>query len=222
MKKHLHSLLLMFVCTSSLLIGSCNKEAAVVAQQSIETRLANDPVFKNTLTAAADLGMNLNIESLSKESNIADLKSIAERINNKTATAQDYARIKEITGVSYADFIAQLQKFALSLNDLNKKYPELSKMKQAELSSTVTKAIQLNPALQSFVNNPTGKALKVAACPLRDICNLAVVLVKLFGGDAICTAISVSTIPVIGGILCQLILSVGVSILVGICNALPC
>ena len=222
MKKYFHSLLLMFVCGSSLLIESCNKEVAAVKQQSIESRLANDPLFKNTLTAAADLGMNLNIESLSKESNIVDLKSIAEKINNKTASTQDYARIKEITGVPYADFIAQLQKFAISLNDLNKKYPELSKMKEAEVSAAVTKAIQLNPALQSFVNNPTGKAMKAAACPLRDICNLAVVLVKLFGGDAICTAISVSTIPIIGGILCQLVLSVGVSILAGICNALPC
>src|SRR3954466_12905847 len=112
MKKYFHSFLLMFVCTASLLIGSCNKETAVAPKQSIESRLANDPVFKSTLTAAADLGMNLNIESLSKDSNIADLQSIAARINNKTATSQDYSRIQEITGVSYNDFIAQLQKFA--------------------------------------------------------------------------------------------------------------
>jgi hypothetical protein len=221
MKKITSKLLLLFICMGSLLIGACQKES-VSAEQTIESKLSKDPLFKTTLQAAADLGMNLNIESLSNENNIQELQSIAQRITVKMATADDYARVQEIAGVSYNDLVSKLQNFAVSLNDLNKKYPELGKMKQDKLSAAFTKAITQNPDLQSFVNNPTGKALKAAGCPLRDICNLAVVLVKIFAGDTICTAISVSTIPVIGGILCQLVLTLGVGILTGICNALPC
>lgn len=223
MKKYAHLLSLILLGFSAFFIGSCSKSnPAAVTPPSLESRLANDQAFKNTLTAAADLGMNLNITSLNNDANIAELQQIAARINNKMASTQDYARIQEITGVSYNDFVAKLQTFGNSLNELSKKYPELSKMKQNDLSATFTKAIQLNPSLQSFVNNPTGKALRTAACPLRDICNLAVVLTKIFAGDTICTAISVSTIPVVGGLLCQLILTLGAGILTGICNALPC
>jgi len=110
----------------------------------------------------------------------------------------------------------------LSLNDLNKAFPELSEMKQAELQATLTKAIELNPELR----NSLGKSIVVngrtEACPLRDICNLAVTLTKLFAGDAICVAINVTTIPVIGGLLCTLVLNIGAGLLTTICNALPC
>jgi hypothetical protein len=220
MKKYFNVLLLSVACV--LLVGSCNKDVTSASSSSLESTLSKDAAFSDVLKSAADLGMKLNITSLSNESNMAELQVIAAKINTKSASSADYKRVQEITGVTYNDFVASLQKFGTSLNTLNTKYPELGKMKQQELSALFTKAIQTNPALQSFVANPTGEVMKTAGCPLRDICNLAVVLTKLFAGDTICTAISVSTIPVIGGILCQLILTLGVGILTGICNALPC
>lgn len=224
MKKQFLPILMLFIIAfTTFTFVSCNKEVAKVkSNEALDTKLSKDALFKNTLDAAAQLGMTLNVDALSDNKNIAELETLAAKINNKTASTADYARVQVIVGVSYDELIASLQKFGLTLNELNKKYPELAKMDQTEMASTFTKAIQSNSDLQNFVNNPTNQVLRVAACPLRDICNLAVVLTKLFAGDTICTAINVTTIPVVGGLLCQLVLNLGVGILTGICNALPC
>lgn len=224
MKKQFLPILMLFIFAfTTFTFVSCNKEVTKVkSNETLDTKLSKDALFKNTLDAAAQLGMTLNVDALSDNKNIAELETLAAKINNKTASTADYARVQVIVGVSYDELIASLQKFGLTLNELNKKYPELAKMDQTEMASTFTKAIQSNSDLQNFVNNPTNQVLRVAACPLRDICNLAVVLTKLFAGDTICTAINVTTIPVVGGLLCQLVLNLGVGILTGICNALPC
>ncbi|MBK9329518.1 MAG: hypothetical protein IPM95_09455 [Sphingobacteriales bacterium] len=222
MKKYFQRFMMLLIVASSLSFVSCQKQTAAIATEALDVKLSKDQAFKDVLTSAADLGTKLDIQSLNNDANIAELRSIAASINNKTATPQDYNRVKAITGVAYDEFILDLQKFGLALNTLAKKYPEMSKMNQNDLSATFTKAIKANPELQNFIGNPAGVTGRIAACPLKDLCNLAVILAKIFGGDALCAAISVSTIPVIGGVLCQIILTIGVSILTAICNALPC
>lgn len=221
MKKSIQKLFMMLMIASTYFFVSCQKQTALV-NESLDVRLSKDVLFKNVLDAAADMGTSLNVESLSNDNNLSELRAIAARINSNTATPQDYERVEAISGVTYNEFIGTLQRFGLALNELNKKYPELSNMNQNDISATVTSAIQANPELQNFVNNPGGVVQRVVGCPLRDLCNLAVTLTRLFAGDAICTAISVTTIPIIGGLLCTLILNIGVGILTGICNALPC
>ena len=222
MKKRILFLLFSVIAIVSVVIVACNKDNPLAVTPPLENRLAKDVLFKNTILAATDMGMSLDIESLSTESNIDQLKMIAVKIDNKTATAADYDKIKTITGVSYDDFIAKLQNFGKALYALDKAYPELGKMKPDEMSLTFTKAIKASPEINSLVANPLGASLRVANCPLRDLCKLAVTLAKIFGGDALCALIGTSTIPIIGGLLCQLILSIGVNILNGICMALPC
>ncbi|QQR96804.1 MAG: hypothetical protein IPK18_07705 [Sphingobacteriales bacterium] len=151
-----------------------------------------------------------------------ELETLATKINNKTATAADYDKVEQIVGVPYDEFIVKVRDFALALNDLNKAYPELSKMKQADVQATLTKAIELNPELKNSLGNSLVINGRTEACPLRDICNLAVTLTKLFAGDAICLAINVTTVPVVGGLLCSLVLNIGAGLLTAICNALPC
>jgi hypothetical protein len=222
MKKRILFLLFSVMAVSSVVMVACKKDNLVGVDQSLQNRLSKDVLFENTILAATDMGMNLDVEALSKDANIEILKSIAARINNKTAIAADYEQIKAITGVSYDEFIGKLQTFGMALYELNKAYPELGKMKQDDMSALFGKAIQSNPEINSLVVNPIGSTLRVGACPLQDICKLAVVLAKIFGGDALCLLIGTATIPIIGGLLCQLILSVGVAILNGICGVLPC
>ena len=97
-------------------------------------------------------------------------------------------------------------------------------MNQEEMSATFGKAIKANPEISNLVANPVlvDQTMRFAACPLQDICKLAVALVKIFAGDTVCAAIGVATIPIIGGLICQLILTLGVAVLNGICGVLPC
>ena len=211
------------VLVTSLSFISCKKTADIASSSlSLEQKLAKDVVLSNAIEAAKDLYLKTSGGTLNDAKSITALKSIVEKINNKTATTADYSKAEAILGMSYDGFIKELQSFGIALAKVNEKYPELAKMKQTELQATFAKAIQLNPTLKSSLGIDAVVNGKVAACPLRDICNLAVTLTKLFAGDAICVAINVTTIPVIGGLLCQLVLNLGAGLLSGICNALPC
>lgn len=203
-----------------MMAGACEK--AVKIQPSLEERISNDANLRKAIDNATDLYSSLSRTYVDNPQLNTELEALATKINNKTATSKDYDRVQEIVGLSYDNFVGKIRNFALALNDLNESYPELSKMNQADLQKTLTSAIELNPELR----NSLGKSLvingKTEACPLRDICNLAVGLTKLFAGDAICAAINVTTIPVVGGLLCSLVLNLGAGLLTAICNALPC
>lgn len=222
MKRNLLVLAIAVFGLSSVLTVSCKKEAAVVAEQTLEDKLSADARFIATIEAAAEMGTSLNVESLSNTQNIEELKVIAAKINNKTANSAEYDRVKEIAGVSFEEMIGSLGKFNMALSELNKAYPELASMPSDELSAIVTKAIKDNSELTNFLSNPiNGGEFMKAGCPLQDICKLAVTLTNLFAGNAICAALGIS-IPVIGDIVCRLVLTLGVAILNGICGALPC
>lgn len=214
--------------SSALLIAvtffvACQKATPDVAKtHSLSERIGHDVAFAKTIESATNLYTSTSGGSLNNSASIAELQIIIAKVNNKTATSGDYARAESILGLPYDEFIKKLQDFGISLNDLSKKFPELSKMNKTDMQNTFTEAIKLNPELQNSLGNSVAINGRITACPLRDICNLAVQLTNIFGGSAICAAINVTTIPVIGGLLCTLILNIGVSILTGICNALPC
>jgi hypothetical protein len=222
MKRNIFLLAVAIFSFSTIFSVSCKKETEAIAEQSLEDRLSVDARFVTTIETATELATSLNIESLSTAQNIEEMKYIAEKINNKTATPADFARVQEIAGLSFEDMMSHLGKFNLALSDLNKAYPELANMPTDELAAVVTKAIQNNSELNNLVAHPiqTGEYFK-AGCPLQDICKLAVTLTNLFAGNAICAALGIS-IPIIGDIVCRLVLTLGVAILNGICGALPC
>lgn len=220
MKKIVNKISILLVAV--LLTLSCSK-TEVVQTDTLEERIAKDASLKKSIDAATELYSNLYRTYINNSDQYnAELQGIIERINNKTATDADYARVEAITGTSYDEFVGGIKKFATSLAELNNQYPELSKMKASDLQTTFENAIKLNPELQGSLGVSAVVNGRVEACPLRDICNLAVALTKLFAGDPICAAIGVTTIPVVGGLLCSIVLNIGSAILVGICNALPC
>lgn len=224
MKKRILFLAFSIFAMSAVVLVSCNKDSISAVDQSLEARLSKDAKFENTILAATDLGLSLNIEALSKDANIQTLKMIALRIENKTATPADYEQVQAITGLPYEAFIEKLSAFGKTLYELNQAYPELAKMKQEDMSAAFGKAIKANPEINNLIVTPVlvNETMRVAACPLQDICKLAVALTKIFAGDTICAAIGVATIPIVGGLLCQLVLTLGVAILNGICGVLPC
>src|SRR6186997_158839 len=100
MKKRILILMLGIFSITAVLLVACNKDSITPAGPSLEDRLAKDPVFKNTILAATDIGMSFDVQSLSSAQNIEELKAIVAKINDKTATAADYDRVETITGVS--------------------------------------------------------------------------------------------------------------------------
>ena len=222
MKKTFLSLISALLVASTLFVSCKKTEDAITNNAPIEQRLSKDVVLTNAIAAAKDLYLKTSGGTLNDPKSISTLQAIVAKVNNKTATAADYATAEAILGMPYDAFIKEMQNFGVALNEVNKKYPELAKMNNTELQATFAKAIELNPELKNSLGNTALVNGRSVACPLRDICNLAVTLTKLFAGDAICAAISVSTIPVVGGLLCTLILNIGVGLLTGICNALPC
>ena len=222
MKKSILLLAISLFSFSTLMTVSCKKETEKVVEQSLEEKLSVDARFKTAIEAATSMATSFNVESLSNPQNIEALKNIATKINNKTATAADYDKVQQIAGVSYNDLIGSLARYNTALSELNNAYPELASMSQDQVAAIVTKSIKANNQLNKMVASPAviGEFAK-AACPLQDVCKLAVTLTNLFAGNAICAAIGIS-IPVIGDIVCKLILTLGVGILNGICGALPC
>lgn len=212
---------LTLIIVSVIMLSSCSKTEKL-ATETLEERISKDVSLRMAVDNAVSLYTTVSRTYINNPQMSEELEILATKINNKTATSNDYKRVEEIVGVPYDVFIGKLKDFALSLHELNKKYPELSKMKQASLQATLTKAIDLNPTLKNSLGNSLLINGRTEACPLRDICNLAVVLTKIFAGDAICLAINVTTIPVVGGLLCSLVINVGAGLLTAICNALPC
>lgn len=201
------------------LFVSCSKQQT---SQPIEDQLANDVAFRKAIVSTIDFGVLALNADIHNETNIKNLQDIITKVANKTATSADYTKAEELLGTSYSNFKTALDNWAVSLNDLNKKYPQLQEMNNDELAETFTKAINKNAELKEKLATPVVINGRVEACPLRDICKLAVTLTNLFAGQTICAAIGVTTIPVVGGILCQIVLTLGTSILNGVCNALPC
>jgi hypothetical protein len=216
------SIFLLAFFAVGILFTSCKKDEVVNESSSVALRLAKDQVFLDVVNASVNLYNNTSKELLDNKEKQNELLAIATKIQDKTATEADYKSAEAILGVKYEDFILNLKNFGTSIYALNQKYPNISKMKNDEMSKLFADAIAANPELSSSLGQSALVNGRIVACPLRDICKLAVTLAALFGGEPLCVAINVSTIPVIGGLLCQLILNIGTNILNGICMALPC
>lgn len=213
----------MLALLSIVFLSSCNKDVAeeVKQESSLSARLAKDKTFSDVVNSAVALYNSTSADLLANEVKINELKAIATKINDKTATAEDRARAEALLGVSFDEYTAKLRDYGVALSALDKKFPELKNLNNDAQASVFADAVKLNSELNSLMQ-PQMVNGRVVACPLRDICKLAVSLAALFGGEALCTAIDVSTIPIIGGFLCRLIITLGTNILNGICMALPC
>lgn len=138
---------LTLIIVSVIMLSSCSKTEKL-ATETLEERISKDVSLRMAVDNAVSLYTTVSRTYINNPQMSEELEILATKINNKTATSNDYKRVEEIVGVPYDVFIGKLKDFALSLHELNKKYPELSKMKQASLQATLTKAIDLNPTLK--------------------------------------------------------------------------
>ena len=214
MKKLFYSLFL-FVASATVMT-SCQKEVAPIVEQSLSAKLSKDDNFKKMMSSTVSMSTSLTGNAISQEDGQLILDIIKK---GKNASISEKAFVQSTIGASPEIFGAELTSFLGSLAELEKSY-KLSELNQAELNTAISGALDLNPTLKKQLTssvNINGKAAVNGA----GICRLVVLLASTFGGTALCGVIGVATIPVIGGVLCTVLVGLATNILNAACDLLP-
>lgn len=214
MKKLFYSVFL-FVASASFLT-SCQKEVAPIVEQSLSAKLSQDDNFKKMMESTVAMANTFSGDAISTEDGVLILNIIKK--GNK-ASASEVKFVKDKLGASPEVFGAELTTFLTSVENLEKSY-KLSELNQSELNTAISGAMDLNPTLKQQLTtsaNVNGKAAVNGA----GICRLVVLLASTFGGTALCGVIGVATIPVVGGVLCTVIVGLATNILNAACDLIP-
>lgn len=171
---------------------SCQKEIQPIVKQSLESKLSGDEDFAKMMTSAGELLVNLDLNGVTEESFASSLKA------------------------NQGGITTNLEAFGQALVDLEDRY-ELSKLSASELQATIKSAYEMNPMLQQSLDAIGAKAGSDGA----KICRGVVSLAGLLGGGTLCTVIGVSTIPVVGGVLCTVVTTLATGILNALCDLIP-
>lgn len=211
MKKLFYSVFL-FVASATVMT-SCQKEVAPIVEQSLSAKLSKDANFQKMMETTVSMSKTFTGNAISQEDGALVLDIIKK--GNK-ASKSEIAFVKSTLGSTPEAFGNQLSTFLGSIAELEKSY-KLSELNQAELNTAISGALELNPALKQQLTSANGKAAVNGA----GICRLVVLLASTFGGTALCGVIGVTTIPVIGGVLCTVLVGLATNILNAACDLIP-
>ncbi|MEZ5004477.1 MAG: hypothetical protein R2730_15700 [Chitinophagales bacterium] len=212
MKKLSTYLLLLMMAVASLSMTSCSKEE--LAQKSMPEVLSEDIVFENAVKASLEL--TLLAKENNWQANAEQIKNLLDKIAAGDAASE--TELTNLLGMTKEAYYSQLESFGEAIVNLNNKYPELNQMSATEKQSVYATAIAGNEALQQYV---TEMQEQFRGCLVQDICTGIVTLAALIGGPFLCDAIA-GAVPIIGPLLCNLVLDIAQDLLNGICMALPC
>jgi hypothetical protein len=210
--KRIKSIYLMLFLGAMIAFTSCSKEED--AQRVTVETLTNDLVFEEAIKSSFNLVVTAQENNW--QANSAAINSLMDRVNAGDVSAD--AELTSILGMTRVEFVALVEGFAVSVNDLNTKYPELEDMSDAEKNALFSAAISNNESIVGYVNE-VQSALR--GCALQDLCNGIVNIAALIGGPILCDIIA-GAVPVIGPLLCNIVVDLAKDLLFGICNALPC
>jgi hypothetical protein len=210
--KRIKSIYLMLFLGAMIAFTSCSKEED--AQRVTVETLTNDLVFEEAIKSSFNLVVTAQENNW--QANSVAINSLMDRVNAGDVSAD--AELTSILGMTRVEFVALVEGFAVSVNDLNTKYPELEDMSDAEKNALFSAAISNNESIVGYVNE-VQSALR--GCALQDLCNGIVNLAALIGGPILCDIIA-GAVPVIGPLLCNIVVDLAKDLLFGICNALPC
>lgn len=211
--KKLKSISLLLMLIGIISFSSCSK----IEEQPIKVTseiLTNDVVFEDAIKSS--LEVVVLAQQNNWQSNSSEIARLLELANNGDINAE--SSLEELIGMSRASYLTLMEDFATSINDLNVKYPSLQDMSQAERTALYSSAIENNESIQNYVAELKDS---FRGCFIQDLCNGIVNIAALIGGPALCDVIA-NAVPVVGPLLCNLVLDIAKDLLFGICNALPC
>jgi len=217
MKKLLFSLLLSVSVSSMMVFNSCQKEVTKVSTESLSVRMSGDEEVVEAYRAT------LNVFMAGVQNNwIANkpaIDALVTKVRLQTATPEELATLEEYVGMPYAMFESKMNDFATRMAHVAQKYPELENMSELERQAIFTKVAEKNPEL--LASALTLKASMRGQCPWQDLCNGIIDLAKLIGGPFLCDLIA-GSVPIIGPLLCNIVLSIAADLLKSLCLLLPC
>lgn len=156
------------------------------------------------------------VEEASLESKIANDADLKDAINGLVSLAELRAN-----DASQEAQNAVVVGIGVSLVKMYERHPELGQLSQEEANALFSRVISNNHELMDLVAGLDGAAFK--ACPLKDLCGLAVTIGNLFLRPVVCDAIvGAITIPIIGPLVCNVAMLLITGLLNGVCDALPC
>lgn len=156
------------------------------------------------------------VEEASLESKIANDADLKDAINGLVSLAE--LRANDASQEAQDAVVGEI---GISLVKMYERYPELGQLSQEEANALFSRVISNNEVLMDLVAGLDGAAFK--ACPLKDLCGLAVTIGNLFLRPVVCDAIvGAITIPIVGPALCNIAMLLITGLLNGICDALPC
>lgn len=210
--KKLSTYFLLLMMVGFLSITSCTKEE--LAQKSITEVLSEDLVFENAIKESLDL--TLVAKANDWQNNAVAIKNLLDRSSNGDASAD--IELTNLLGMTKEAYFSQLESFGDAIVKLNNKYPELNNMSATEKQVLIADAISQNENIQLYVAELQEQ---FRGCLVQDICTGIVSLAALIGGPILCDAIA-GGIPIVGPLLCNLVLGIAQDLLNGVCMALPC
>lgn len=211
--KKIKPIVLFLMLAGVLSFTSCSKVEELPQKVTSEI-LTNDVVFENAIKSSLDVvvvAQQNNWQANSDE--IARLLTLA---NNGDATAD--AQLTSLLGMNRTAYISFMEDFAVSINNLNEKYPSLVDMSSAEKTALYSAAITGNENIQIYVAQLQES---FRGCFVQDLCTGIVNIAALIGGPVLCDVIA-NAVPIVGSLLCNLVLDIAKDLLYGVCNALPC
>ncbi len=209
MKKVLMYCLVLSISTT-LLFTSCSKQDVVLEAQ---TEISHDEQFLDAVKSSLDIVI------VAQDNNwLGNAEQISELLSKTGNDASAQTELESLLGMSQEAYLEQMKSFAFSINNLFESRPEMKDMTSAERQAFFADAIAQNEELAAYVSELQAG---LRGCLLQDICNLVVTLAELIGGPFLCDYLA-NAVPVVGPILCTIILDIASDLLTGICNVLPC
>ncbi len=209
--KRLFMFCLLLSMTGTTLFNSCTTEEP---QRLIQDELLADSEFTDAVKSSLDVVI------LAQENNWIEnaeqIKDLVVRANDGDQLAE--AEMTSLLGMTRQEYLSHIESFAMAINDMYTKYPQIGEMSNEERQALFTDVIGQNEELQVYILQLQEE---LRGCFIQDLCNGIVSLAALIGGPFLCEYLA-GVIPVVGPMICGIIIDVAQDLLTGLCNALPC
>lgn len=213
MKRYFIMSMLMAVLGASVFTSCSSIEEA---QPTVAERISADAGFTLALNSTVDVVVAATENQWL--ANSGAIQELVRKAEGRDLTAAETAQLESLIGMDLAAYTRLMTDFGNAWNGLLEKYPALADMSAAERQAIFAEAVGNNEVLLAHLAEVQEM---MRACLWQDLCGLVVNIAELVGGPLLCDLIA-NAVPIIGPLLCNIVLDIAKDLLMGICALLPC